>query len=302
MRVALLAVSALCFLTLPAAAEDRETLGWGRLFSNDTIGDGQDRWRTGSYALSRISGDSWNGALPGGFGEILELRLRADTIAPSNLDNPAADDRRYAGLVTIGLHTHLAFGGFEASVGGGIALTGPQTGVGTFQSVVHGAFGLGDVNALDTQLENAVYLTAATEMGRRFAISDRVEFRPFIAAEAGVETLVRAGGDLVIGDFGRDDLMLRDTTTGQRFRGVEGEQVSGLSFTLGGDIAKVFDSVLLPDGGAVDLVEDRSRLRAGVHWQGGQASVFYGLTYLSKEFEQQDEGQILGSLNVNLWF
>lgn len=302
MRWALLAIFALLSAALPAVAQERVTLGWGRLFTNDALGDGDDRWRTGSYALSRIRGFDWTGSLPGRFGEVVELRLRADTIAPANLASPAADDRRYAGLVTVGLHTQARMAGFEAELGSDLTFVGPQTGIGEFQSWAHSAFGLGDVDALKTQLGNAVYLSVSGEVGRRFTFGDRIELRPFIAAEAGVETLVRAGGDLVFGDFGRDDLMLRDTTTGQRYRGVEGTRVDGLSFTFGGDIARVFDSALLPDGEAAEVSETRRRLRAGLQWQGARASVFYGVTYLGKEFEQQDEGQVVGSLNVSFRF
>ncbi len=97
--------------------------------------------------------------------------------------------------------------------------------------------------------------------------------------------------------------MLRDGTTGQRYRGVRGDVVPGFSLSLGGDIARVFDSALLPEGGAAVLEPTRSRLRAGVSWQGaGGASVFYGLTWLSKEFSTQPEAQVLGSLSLNLRF
>ena len=295
-RLALVLMAVLCASGGPAVAQERVTLGWGRLFSNDAMGDGQDRWRTGSYAVSRIRGARWDGVLPGGFGEILEFRLRADTISPENLEMPAAADRRYAGAITVGLHSQFAVGGFEADVGGDLVFVGPQTGVGDFQSWVHGVLGLGEVGALNTQIDDAVYPTLSGEIARRFRLGERAELRPFIEARAGDETLVRAGGDLVIGTFGRTDLMLRDVATGQRYRAVTGETQTGVSLVLGGDIARVFDSNYLPDGGSVTASETRQRLRAGVHWQGTDASVFYGVTYLSPEFDAQDEGQTVGSL------
>jgi hypothetical protein len=46
----------------------------------------------------------------------------------------------------------------------------------------------------------------------------------------------------------------------------------------------------------------RERLRAGVGWRGERLDAFYGLTYLSPEFEGQDEGQVLGSAHVNFRF
>ena len=61
-------------LGTPAMAEERVTLGWGRIFTNDQIGDGKDRWRTGSYTVSRVRGPSWQGHAGHGFGDILELR------------------------------------------------------------------------------------------------------------------------------------------------------------------------------------------------------------------------------------
>ena len=75
-------------LASPIAAEQRVTLGWGRLFTNDALGDGRDRWRTGSYTVSRIKGISWSGELPTTPGEIVEFRFRADTIAPASLTDP----------------------------------------------------------------------------------------------------------------------------------------------------------------------------------------------------------------------
>jgi len=64
----------------------------------------------------------------------------------------------------------------------------------------------------------------------------------------------------------------------------------------------VFDSALLPENGLASRSEDRWGLRAGVHWQGQKASAFYGVTYLSPEFDQQPAGQLVGSLNLNLKF
>ena len=302
MRLALLAGSMCCALGTPGAAQDRITLGWGRLFSNDAIGDGADRWRTGSYSVSWIRGRRWDGTLPAAPGEILEFRLRAETIAPQNLEIPVPDDRRYVGAITVGLHSQFAFGGFEADLGADLVFVGPQTGVGDFQSWVHDALRLGEVNVLDTQIDDAVYPTLSGEIGRRFRLNDRTEVRPFVEARAGDEVLVRAGADLVVGSFGENDLLLRDVGTGQRFRGVVGNVDPGLSIVLGGDFARVFNSLYLPDGEAVTATDMRHRLRAGVQWQGVQSSMFYGVTDLSPEFKEQEEGQIVGGLAVKLRF
>jgi hypothetical protein len=295
------ALSGLLVIADLATAEERITLGWGRLFTNDALGDGEDRWRTGSYAISRLRGYHWSGALPETPGDILEFRLRADTIAPANLQTPDPTDRRYAGALSLGMQTHFNWQGMQASLGGGLVFTGPQTGIGDFQSWAHELMGLEPPAVLDDQIENAVYPGVSAELGREFMLRDGISLRPFVAAEAGVETLARIGGDILIGKAG-GALFLRDTATGLRYRGIAGSGGSEMSFTVGGDLAHVFDSALLPEGGAATLTESRGRLRAGMQWQGDRAAVFYGLTYLSPEFDEQPEGQFLGSLNVNLRF
>jgi hypothetical protein len=276
-------------------------LGWGRLFDNDALGDFHDRWHSGQYTVSVVRGPSWEGILPAQFGEILEYRFSGGTITPANLKSPAADDRRYVAPLSLGLHTHMDWRGFETSLGADLVLTGPQTGIGNFQSWLHGILDVPKPD-LSNQIGNAYYPTINAEMGRTFAMAGTVTVRPFVAAQAGVETYVRAGGDLVIGSFGKGSLMLRDEVTGQRYRAVDGAHMPAMSFTLGGDVARVFDSAYLPSGGAVEASDTRTRVRAGVQWQGERASAFYGITYLSPEFDSQPEGQLVGSLNVNLRF
>ncbi|QYZ70367.1 lipid A-modifier LpxR family protein [Neotabrizicola shimadae] len=301
-RVAL-AVSGLIALATAAEAQERVTLGWGRMFSNDAIGDGHDRWRTGSYTVSYMRGPSWDGDLPTQVGEILEFRASGQTIAPANLADPAPDDRRYAGILTFGLHTHFDWLGLETSVGADLDFTGPQTGLSSFQERVHDWTDLPDPEpAFENQIPNHIYLTAIGEMGKEFQMGDAGRVRPFVEAQAGIETFVRAGADLTFGGFGEGSLLVREYMTGQRYRAIKGDLITGTSFTLGGDIAHVFDSALLPEGGAAELSSTRARARAGIQWQGERASVFYGISYLGEEFVQQPEGQVVGSLNINFRF
>jgi len=57
----------------PFGAGKRQRIGYGRLTTNDLIGDGEDRWRTGSITTSRIYGYDWNGVAPAQFGELHTL-------------------------------------------------------------------------------------------------------------------------------------------------------------------------------------------------------------------------------------
>lgn len=282
-------------------AGDRSILGWGRLFTNDFLGDGHDRWRSGSYTVSQVRGQTWGGTLPS-FGEILEYRLQSQIISAADLANPAPGDRRYAGVLSFGIHTHFALAGAEASLGGDLVVTGPQTGVGRFQSWAHGIMGAPKPGGLNKQISDGLHPTLVAELGKSFHFSDKVTLRPFGEVRAGDEVLVRFGGDLVVGGMTDGALMLRDGVTGQRYRAVRGTGADGLSFVLGGDLAAVASSVYLPSGGAVDLAKSRSRARAGVYWQSETFDMFYGLTWLSREYVRQSEGQTLGSVNLRIRF
>jgi hypothetical protein len=299
---AFLIAAAAALAASPSLAEDRVTLGWGRMFSNDAIGDGHDRWRTGGYQVSYVRGVSFDGALPSRPGELLEFRASSQILAPASLTSAAPGDRRYAGILSLGAHSQFDWQGNDVSLGGDLVITGPQTGISNFQKWIHNAMGQPEPLVVANQIENGVYPTFSGEIGRQIAFGDHVTLRPFAEAQAGVETFVRLGGDVVIGDFGKAAVMVRDGVTGQRYRAVESAHNEGLSLVMGADVARMFDSALLPTGGAAVMSEERHRLRAGMHWQGKQASVFYGVSYLSPEFETQPEGQVVGALNLNLKF
>lgn len=293
---------ALLLLTaLPAQAQECEALGWGHVFTNDGIGDGQDRWRTVGLSLSHLRGPEWSGQLPESPGALLEFRARAEILAPANLASPAPGDRRYAGVLSFGLHTHFQHAGWQSSLGIDLALTGPQTGLGNLQDAIHDALGVAvpAADLLDDQIPDALHPTLVYETGRELPLG-AATLRPFVEAQAGIETFARIGFDLVVGRFGQGGLLLREASTGQRYAALPG--APGLSLTLGGDTAHVFDSALFPKDGP-EVLESRHRLRAGLAWQGGTgAQAFYGLTWLSEEFEGQDEGQILGTLSLKLQF
>ncbi len=300
-RACFASACAVCLLVSSAGAVERETLGWGRLFTNDFLGDNDDRWRTGSYAISQVRGYGWDGALPDAPGEIIEYRLRSEIIAPDNIVTAAPGDRRYAGVLSFGAHTHFQKRGVEVSAGLDLVITGPQTGIGDFQTEMHKIFGAPIPGVLGNQIPNGFHFTGLVEAARTYRISDTVTARPFVELQAGVETLVRVGGDLLIGRLGQDELWLRDVTTGHRMR-VNRGQHTGFSAVIGGDIAYVEHSVYLPVNDGYELTDTRSRLRAGVHWQGEKSAIFYGLTWLSEEFEAQPESQIVGSIRLDIKF
>ncbi|MBY5933822.1 lipid A deacylase LpxR family protein [Tateyamaria omphalii] len=298
------ALCATIVLSGVADAQDRKRLGYGRLITNDFFGDGEDRWRTGGFQSSRIWGPTWQGRAPEGFGQLLELRLAAEILAPDDIRTPAPGDRPYAGALSAGLHTHFVRGLMEYSVGGDIVFLGPQTKLDEFQDAFHDTFNI--VRPSDAvrnaQIGNDIVPNVVLEAGRSIAVGGASTLRPFVEARAGVETMVRAGVDFTYGSLGHGDLLIRDSVSGQRYRAVEGEW-SGYSFVLGADIARVSDSKLLPSDRGVTAEDVRERVRAGVMWRSETGITgFYGLTYLGEEFEGQDEGQIVGAVRWRVPF
>lgn len=59
-------------------------IGHGRLLTNDLLGDGKDRWRTGSYALSFAFSKRDEGDAPQAkaFGDVIELRAVSNSLRP----------------------------------------------------------------------------------------------------------------------------------------------------------------------------------------------------------------------------
>ncbi|WP_135505977.1 lipid A-modifier LpxR family protein [Roseovarius aestuariivivens] len=296
------ALAALFVMTAPLNAEGRTRIGYGWMLTNDIFGDTHDRWQTGSFASSRVWGPDWQGRLPEGFGDILELRFGGQIVSPENIARPTPGDRPFAGVLSLGLHTHFARGATQFALGGDIAVTGPQTGLDDFQGLLHDVLGGRDMSnrVSRRQVSNDVNPTAVAEIGHVVDLGG-ARLRPFVEGRWGLETLVRAGVDVTIGAFGAKSLMVRDVVSGHRYEAVPSWQ-PGTSVVFGADMAHVAESELLRSGRGYQL-EARNRVRAGVNWQGERGtSVFYGLTWLDKEFKAQRKGQVVGSVRLRLNF
>jgi len=291
-------------LSTAVAAQDRQTLGWGRLLSNDVLGDGKDRWRTSSYMLSLVRGPDWTGARPETPGAILEYRLRAEIIAPRYLTGPGSDDRAFVGALSAGLHSHWRQGGWEMSLGLDLVALGPQTGLDELQSGFHDLFDVAGASefVIANQAADGLFPTALAEAAWPVTLAPSASLRPFIEGQIGVEDLVRGGADLLIGEAGQGALKLRDPVTGHLLHAVMQDE-RGWSLALGADIAAIGDSAYFPAEFGTQASRTRWRVRAGGHWQdGARTSAFYGLTWLSPEFDGQPEGQLVGSVKLNFNF
>lgn len=297
--------------TVPAQAEgwaDRDgsgfaSLGYGRVFTNDILGDGDDRWRTGAYVLSNLRGPRGTLSLPDRIGVLYELRFGVQMISPANLTEGGAGDRPYAGVISAGLHSYFQRGRAELRAGLDLVATGPSTGVGNFHQWFHERFDMvpPSDSVQQAQIGNRIFPTASFEIARplRFGAAT---LRPFLSAQAGVESYARIGGDLLFGPAYRNPVLLRDVTTGQLYPGLQQASDPGWSFLIGADLAHVFDSALLPQDRGLELTNLRARARAGVQRQGRRWGMFYGLTWLGREFDSQPEGQLVGSVSLRMAF
>lgn len=282
----------------------RHRIGYGRLTTNDLIGDGQDRWRTGSLTGSRVwAWNDWSGRAPGTFGDLLELRSQGEIMTPEDLVNVNPADRPWAGKLSLGLHTHWTSGAMEYALGGDMVIVGPQTQLDHVQRVLHDIFNAPQTSdaVLGQQIGNQFLPTVVGEIGRTYELGTKSRVRPFAEFRAGDESMVRFGADLTLGHFGAGELLVRESVTGHRYRVVR-DPVPGVSFVLGADVAKVFDSAYLPSSRGYQLTDTRNRVRAGLHWQGEDKSVFYGLTWLDKEFVGQRDNQVTGSVRFQFLF
>lgn len=301
MRVLIPVLALAAALAAPAAAQDRVTLGFGRLFTNDFFGDGHDRWRTGSYQWSVIRGPQGSVTRPQDWGRVLEYRFRSDIIAPRVISR-GRPDRPYVGQLSFGLHSHVARGGVEGSIGADVVVAGPQTGLAEAQDWYHDLLSLPAPIGGDTQIADAVRIALTAEAAVPLRPTPGLTIRPFAEAQSGMETLLRVGVDLIAGPVGQADLLTRDATTGHLIRAVEGP-ATGFALVAGADWTQVLDTAYLPEADGYAAEETRIRARAGIHWQiAPQTSFFYGATWLSEEFEGQPEGQLLGSLKLNFNF
>ncbi|MCT4577917.1 lipid A-modifier LpxR family protein [Donghicola sp.] len=305
MRAIFGAAIALTMMAPASYAQDVGFLGFGYQISNDFIGDARDRWRTGATQASVMFGRDWQGSLGSQYFDTLELRGSAEIAAPDNLDAPAQGDRPYASVARLGVHSHFnqQLSRTDFDMGVGVEVIGPQTKLDEFQANFHRWIGASDASdeVRAGQIQDNVFGYGHIEAARTFELGDASRVIPFIEGHAGLESFARVGADFEFGALIPDDLIIRDYTTGQTYTAIRGT-MSALTLTAGADIGYMVDSAMLPDSDSYDMVQERARARAGLKWEGRQSSATFGVTYLSKEFDNQDTGQVLGSFNLKYKF
>lgn len=279
----------------PAAAWDHAGGAW--LLVNDAFADRHDRWRTHSLQAGWLYARA-----PGGPGpDLVELRFSTQLITPANLAIPAPDDRPLVGVHAVGLHGYWLAGDMALQLGAELAGTGPWTGYADLLDAIHPTRQEPVDSVIDGQIDDALVPSVHLGASRGVAMAPGVWLHPFAEARAGTETLARLGADLLIGAGGAGALPVRDKVTGFLIPATAAA-ATGAAFMVGLDGAFVAASRYLPERDGLEIENPRLRARAGAFWRGARTQLFYGVTWLGKEFTAQPEAQIVGAIQFGFRF
>lgn len=267
-------------------------LGQVGLFTNDYLGDGHDRWRSGSKWESYV--------LPSRVVEAWEFRWRTEIISPWK--RSSATDRQYVDGIGLAGFAHLSYGNLNTRVGAESLWVGPQTGLAALQKRVHAIVGTDRLHDPDgpgvSRIGDQWLGMMSAETSYEWRVGRNVLLRPYGGVQMGYETFSRAGVDVVIGAATQAPIWVRDPASGALMP-ITTDRTAGLSVIGGADITHVRQSDLLqgvtPEG-------QRHRARLGLQWQGQRATIFAGQAWLSPEFVGQSEGQRIGLLSLSLSF
>jgi hypothetical protein len=274
--------------------------GTGRLLTNDVLADQGDRWRTGSLSVSFAYSKMDTPQGPIALGDVLEMRTGLEFITPSLLKRKRTGDRDWAGVLTLGLHAPFETPQISGSIGMDLAILGPQNGLMNLHDRLHDAIHkpIPSANPNKHQINNDLVLGPVVEIAKPIQIS-MGEVRPFVEVRGGTETLARIGVDLWLGQKNQFVMMSRDTTTGFRYGvGRQDSDTNIVGWIAGVDMTHVDRSYLFPSQHPAKMKSTRTRARLGFMAQQNNSGLFAGWTWLSPEFKGQDEGQVVGSIQV----
>jgi len=295
-RLASLAL--LTILATPAVAAAEATKS--HFLTNDALGDGEDRWRSAGFAYYLgYEGERTNG-IPHHF------RINTQIISPQAPTGSSGPDRPYVGMFGVGAFLNHRIGLTDVTAGGEVAMIGEQTGISELQNTFHDVFGTDGYMPNEdeglNQVPDAITGMASTEVAMNYYVGQKGLVRPFGGAQYGYETFLRAGVDLMWGEYSYAERFVRDPISGfiQPASEYRKTALEGFSILAGVDYTAVTESDFFPESSGV--VMEPGRLRARLGFQAGfkDVSIFYGLTHLTKEFEGQDEGQTVGTISFQM--
>ena len=325
----------LLFLTIAPLAhgsdDRRDTFTWmsssqdivaeGILW-NDRLGDGKDRYKSGGLTQSwlvpqsRISGEPWIADQAAA----LEVQIRGLVITPDNTAAATAD-RPYAQYLAAGVFLRT-FGranpvfhdgalSAENRIGIEIGYQGDPLPLFEIQEALHGISGMGPMARTDAgTLDSSVLVNLEVKRTWRLHVDAErhdVDVAPFAQISAGLrENSARIGADLIHGASLTARTWNHDPAIGALIPGGS-KRRDGVNWFawFGGDVAIVASDALLDggflvDGPATNAERFSARLRAGAMAEFPGFALSYSITWLSPEFEEQDQGQLIGAVQLKL--
>lgn len=277
--------------------------------NNDLFFGERDRWRSaGAYAAVVTQSKKDRSRSNATFRRAKSFHMTGEIVAPIALNAPLDKiDRPYAGIASFGMAWHWIRAGNKGEVQqrlyADISFTGPKTQALKVQRELHGF--LGKLAAppsqavRDTQIGNGIYPTINYEWARQKPLgTGNARLRFSGEAQAGVESFIRGGVDILFGQSYHGGFVLREPVAGHVLA-VGGTRPNNWAVAtgFGGDVTLIADSHIF---GTVRFLRARPRLRGGVFVQRRGYDLFLGAVYLGREFPAQKSGQLSASIDM-LW-
>ncbi len=240
-----------------------------------------------------------------------------DTESTERLEN----DRPYAGWLYLGLGFIWKNAAVRNSLAINIGVVGSWSYAEEAQRLVHETRGLAVPRGWDNQLHNELGVVAVYERTWRWPRHERRvgldwELLPHVGAAVGnVATYANLGGEFRVGlnlpdDFGTAGIGPAATTSTPVERGQTAERARfdlGLYVFARADGRAVAHNIFI-DGNTFGSSASAERkplvadLSVGTSLNLHNTKITYAVTYRSEEFEAQKEGQLFGSVTLNLTF
>ena len=290
---------------------------------NDWLGDGNDRYKsaglTQSWVIpeSRISEERWID----GHASALELQIRGFIATPDNTEiGGAPGDRPFAQYAAAGAYLRTVerprrIGAQtmywqETRAGVEIGYQGEPLPFFEIMESIHGQGGVlvTPTNTIDGEL--LANLEARQTLRIHMDLSDSdLEFAPYVQASVGMrENSARLGMDVIYGEDLEGRTWNHDPAIGTMMPGASGPS-KGFYWALwfGGDVGYVATDAFLDggfdgDGPSVRKERVTTRFRTGFLFGYDPVAIAYSVTWLSPEFANQPQGQLVGALTVKYRF
>ncbi len=258
-----------------------------------------------------------------GYQKNLVLALGQSIFTPDNTETTSliTDDRPYAGWLYLGVGVVWKNADVRNSLVFDLGVVGPWSYAQESQRVIHDLRGLDHPNGWDNQLHNEFGATVVYERMWRWPKHDRRsgfdwEFLPHAGAALGnVQTFANLGGELRAGlnlpdDFGTASIAT-SASTSTPVDGRMGADRSRFDLGLyafarvdGRAVARniFLDGNTFGDGPSVGhnlFVADLS-VGVAINWK--NTKLAYALVYRTREFDEQQDAQVFGTVSINLTF